>query len=92
MSAIVRLQMKYGIRKFKCSTIAEAEMVAGCGADDILLAYQPVGPNIDRLFRLKQGFPDTEISCISRFRRCDKAIIGCSQKNRDGNTYLARYK
>ena len=65
MAAIVRLQMKYGIHKFKCSTIAEAEMVAGCGADDILLAYQPVGPNINRFFHLKQGFPGTKISCIA---------------------------
>ncbi len=65
MSEVVRLQMNYGIHKFKCSTIAEAEMVAGCGADDILLAYQPVGPNIDRFFRLKQAFPEVDISCIT---------------------------
>jgi D-serine deaminase-like pyridoxal phosphate-dependent protein len=65
MSGIIRLQMKYGIHKFKCATIAEAEMVAECGADDILLAYQPVGPNIDRFFRLKKGFPDAKISCIA---------------------------
>src|SRR5450759_690543 len=57
---IIKLQMKYGIHKFKCATIAEAEMVAGCGADDILLAYQLVGPNLDRFFNLKQGFPDTK--------------------------------
>ena len=65
MPAIIRLQMKHGIHKFKCSTIAEAEMVAGSGADDILLAYQPVGPNINRFFNLKQGFPGTKISCIA---------------------------
>lgn len=62
---IIRLQMKYGIHKFKCATIAEVEMVAACGADDILLAYQPVGPNLERFFNLKQGFPDTKISCIA---------------------------
>ena len=65
MPEIVRLQMNYGINKFKCATIAEAEMTAGCGAKDILLAYQPVGPNIRRFFTLKRRFPGTKISCIA---------------------------
>jgi len=65
MSAIIRLQMKNGISKFKCATIAETEMVAGCGASDILLAIQPVGPNISRFFKLKQKFNNIKISCIA---------------------------
>ncbi len=65
MSEIVRLQMKYGINKFKCATIAEAEMVAGCGAKDLVLAYQPVGPNISRFFELKKKFPGTDFSCVA---------------------------
>jgi len=65
MPEIVRLQMKYGINKFKCATIAEAEMTSGCGAKDVLLAYQPVGPNIRRFFELKEKFPGTKISCIA---------------------------
>ncbi|MCX6259845.1 MAG: alanine racemase, partial [Bacteroidia bacterium] len=65
MPEIVRLQMNYGINKFKCATIAEAEMTAGCGAKDILLAYQPVAPNIRRFFELKKKFPGTKISCIA---------------------------
>jgi D-serine deaminase-like pyridoxal phosphate-dependent protein len=65
MPEIVRLQMEYGINKFKCATIAEAEMTAGCGAKDILLAYQPVGPNIRRFFELKKRFPESKISCIA---------------------------
>ena len=65
MSEIIKLQMKYGILKFKCATIAETEMAAGCGASDILLAVQPVGPNIDRFFKLKQEFKKAKISCIA---------------------------
>ena len=65
MAEIIRLQIDAGINKFKCATISETEMVAGCGAKDILLAMQPVGPNIPRFFRLRQEFPDTRISCIS---------------------------
>ena len=65
MSEIIKLQMKYGINKFKCATIAETEMVAECGAHDILLAVQPVGPNIGRFFKLKQKFSNVKISCIA---------------------------
>ena len=65
MPGIVRLMMKYGITRFKCATIAEAEMVALCGAHDILLAMQPVGPNLERFFQLKKKFPDIKISCIA---------------------------
>ena len=50
---IIKLQMKYGIYKFKCATISETEMVARCGAKDILMAIQPVGPNIARFFSIK---------------------------------------
>jgi D-serine deaminase-like pyridoxal phosphate-dependent protein len=65
MSEIVKMQLKYGINKFKCATISEAEMVATCGAKDILLAMQPVGPNIDRFIKLIRAFPDTNLSCIT---------------------------
>ncbi len=65
MPEVVKLQMKHGIYKFKCATIAEAEMVASCGAPDILLAIQPVGPNLRRFFSLKQKFSHSDISCIA---------------------------
>jgi D-serine deaminase-like pyridoxal phosphate-dependent protein len=65
MSEIVKLQMKYGISKFKCATIAEAEMVAECGASDILLAIQPVGPNIERFLNLQDSFGQISFSCIA---------------------------
>ena len=41
---VSKLMLKAGIKKFKCATIAEAEMLAMAGAPDVLLAYQPVGP------------------------------------------------
>jgi D-serine deaminase-like pyridoxal phosphate-dependent protein len=68
MAEIIRLQMKKGISRFKCATVSEAEMVAGCGAPDILLAYQPVGPNIIRFLRLIQKFRETRISCLADTR------------------------
>src|SRR5688572_20772122 len=40
---VAKLMLKAGITKFKCATIAEAEMHAQSNAADILLAYQPLG-------------------------------------------------
>src|SRR5512133_2554942 len=65
LAEVVKLQMKHGITKFKCATVSEAEMTAACGASDILLAMQPVGPNLDRFFNLKKQFRGSDISCIA---------------------------
>jgi len=64
MAEVITLQMDYGIFKFKCATIAEAELLASCGAKDILLAMQPVGVNIDRYFNLMDQYPQSEFSTI----------------------------
>jgi D-serine deaminase-like pyridoxal phosphate-dependent protein len=62
---IVRLELDAGISKQKCATLAEAEMVAGCGAPDVLLAYPMVGPNCARLARLMQTFPRSRFSILA---------------------------
>jgi D-threonine aldolase len=62
---LIRLHLAHGITKFKCATIAEAEMAAMTGAKDVLLAYQPVGPNIDRFLILAGDFPNVRFSCIA---------------------------
>jgi len=64
MAEIIKLQMDYGIKKFKCATIAEAELLAICGAEDILLAMQPVGANIDRFFELISKYAGSQFSTI----------------------------
>lgn len=61
---ICAMMMKEGITKFKCATIAEAEMLGAINAPDVLLAYQPVGPKIKRLLELVQKFPKTTFSCL----------------------------
>src|ERR1700722_6852447 len=61
---VVALMMEAGIAKFKCATIAEAEMLALAGAPDVLLAYQPVGPKIKRLIHLIAGYPATKFACL----------------------------
>ncbi len=64
MAEIVDMQIQYGIKKFKCATIAEAELLAQCGADDILLAMQAVGANMLRFFKLIETFPDSKFSTL----------------------------
>jgi D-serine deaminase-like pyridoxal phosphate-dependent protein len=61
---IVKLQLDQGIGKFKCATIAEAEMLAESGAKWILIAYQLVGPNMGRLLVLRNKFPDATFSSL----------------------------
>jgi D-serine deaminase-like pyridoxal phosphate-dependent protein len=59
---IVRLCLEAGIEKHKCATLAEAEMLAACGAPDIFVAYPLVGPNCGRLARLARAFPATRFA------------------------------
>jgi D-serine deaminase-like pyridoxal phosphate-dependent protein len=61
---VSKMMLEAGIRKFKCATIAEAEMLAMAGAPDVLLAYQPVGPKANRLLAIIQQFPSTRFSCL----------------------------
>lgn len=63
-SEISKMLMEAGIKKFKCATIAEAEMLAIAGAPDVLLAYQPVGPKAVRLAALIKKYPSTKFSCL----------------------------
>lgn len=65
IAEVCRMMMEQGISKFKCATIAEAEMLALVGAKDVLLAYQPVGPKAKRLLQLVQQYPGTKFSCIT---------------------------
>ena len=61
---VVAMHQAHHIDKLKCATIAEAEMLAQCGVKDILLAYQPVGPNQARLRELAERYPDSQFGCL----------------------------
>lgn len=62
MEQIVRLWVEQGVTKHKAATISECEMLAAAGAKDILLAYNPVGPNIGRVIALAAKFPACQFS------------------------------
>ncbi len=64
MGEIVKMQLEAGISKFKCATISEAEMLAEAGAKWVLVAYQLVGPKIDRLLALAAAYPDVQFGVL----------------------------
>ena len=62
---VAKLMLEAGITKFKCATIAEAEMLAQCNAPDVLLAYQPLGPKLNRFVSLIKKYSTTKFSCLT---------------------------
>lgn len=58
MAEVISLQLEHGIKKFKCATLAEVEMVAANGGEDILLAYPLTGPAIGYFLNLMERFPE----------------------------------
>lgn len=85
MIEMIRLQMKRGVRRFKCATIAEAEMVASAGADALILAYPLVGPNIARFAALVKAYPNTRIFAIEDSTRAIQDLSRMAEEK--GTTY-----
>ena len=75
---IVHMQIEMGITAHKCATIAEARMLAESGVNDVLIAYQMVGPNLKRLANLVDQFPDVRfgalVDCPQALTQLSKAI------------------
>jgi D-serine deaminase-like pyridoxal phosphate-dependent protein len=82
LAPLVDSHVALGITRFKCATIAEAEMVAAAGASDVLLAYQPVGPNITRLCVLAAAFPRTRFSGLVDDDRTAAAVSDAAAQER----------
>lgn len=64
LAEVVQMHLALGVTKFKCATIAEAEMTAAAGGPDVLIGYQPVGPNVQRVLALTRKFPQTRFSVV----------------------------
>ncbi len=58
------LLLESGIYKFKCATIAEAELLAISNAKDILLSIQPTGTTLLRFIELILNYQACEFSCL----------------------------
>lgn len=64
MAEVIGMQLAAGITKFKCATIAEAELLAQSGARRVLLAYQLVGPNLSRFQALQAHYPEVSFASL----------------------------
>src|SRR5262249_24922940 len=51
-----------------------AEMLAGCGVRDVLLAYNLVGPNCGRMARLAKAYPDCRFSVVADHAEAVRAL------------------
>ena len=78
---IIDFQKEYGINKFKCATICEAEMLALTGVQKILLAIQPTKLNLIHFIELKFLYPKIEFSTIVDNFASLKLMSDLSSKN-----------
>src|SRR5277367_1410501 len=78
---LVQRQIALGITSFKCATIAEAEMCAQAGAPDVLIAFQLVGPNVARLFELREKYPGIKFSTVVDDAGVLRALADLAQRS-----------
>lgn len=64
MSEVVKMHLEAGISRFKCATIAEAEMLATSGAKNILLAYQLNESKALRFVQLIKQYPQIRFASL----------------------------
>jgi D-serine deaminase-like pyridoxal phosphate-dependent protein len=64
ITEMINMQIALGITRFKCATIAEAEITAAAGAEHIIFAYPLIGPNVSRLLELAKAYPKTVFYAI----------------------------
>ena len=78
---IIAMKRAMGIDKFKTSTIAESEMTASAGGKDILMAYQPVGPNVRRFIELALRFPNSRFAALVDNPASLREVAACAKAN-----------
>lgn len=64
MQAMVELLQSMGINRFKCATLAEAEMTLRCQPRDLVVSYPLVGPNIGRFLELAARAGNTRLWAV----------------------------
>jgi D-threonine aldolase len=86
---VAEMMIKKGILKFKCATIAEAEMLGMCRAADVLLAYQPLGPKLSRFIQVIQKYPSTSFSTlVDNTRAADEMSDALSKAKLKLNVFI----
>lgn len=80
MASVIRLWVERGVVKHKAATIAECEMLAMAGAIDVLFAYNPVGPNLERIVRLAQMYPQCQFTVTADSDAPMRALSAAASK------------
>lgn len=89
MPKVVERMISRGITNFKASTIPEAEIAAGQGANSVLVAHQLVELKIDRFILLIKHFPCTKFSTIvDNLKSAKQLNEKASEKNVCINIYI----
>jgi len=89
MKEVVEMQLKAGIQRFKCATIAEMEMSILAGAKFVLIAYQMTGPKIGRLRDLAEKFPEVTVaSLVDNVASAKQLATTFAEKGLFANVYL----
>lgn len=73
-SKIVQMELELGITKHKCATLAEAQMLAECGAPDVLVSYPQVGPAVRTFVDLAARYPKTKFATVVEDSKCANAL------------------
>ncbi len=61
---IIDMQLEKGIERFKCATLAEADLLGKSLAPDVLVAYPLVGPAKKAFIDLTKKYPKTQWSVL----------------------------
>ena len=89
IAEVCKMMLDAGVTKFKCATIAEAEMLGMINAPDVLLAYQPSITKAKRLLQLIKKFPSTKFSClIDDAENAENISNIATQNNLSLNVYI----
>lgn len=63
-ASVLRLLLARDVRRFKCATTRELALLCELGADDVLLAHMPVGPNAERCLESAAAHEGTAVSVL----------------------------
>ncbi|MDA7765247.1 alanine racemase, partial [Flavobacteriaceae bacterium] len=64
MGEVVKLQMDQGIKRFKCATLGEVELLISCNVSHILLAHQPTHEKVMYFLSLQAKNPNIRFSTL----------------------------
>ena len=64
MPGIIDIQIKYGIKKFKCATIGELEMLSKFNIREILLSNQLTFEKLEKFIKIQKKYPKIRMSTL----------------------------